>query len=317
MRSQSGATCDPSNGTNGITIDATILALTQSFVVNNYGDGGGEGNLTVYGSVQQFARGPVGTFNSGSYTLSSGYQKQYTWDPLLDFVSPPSYLVPSNAAWSVSSINSSAGNTSTSVCPALLPIYGSTIYITQYCSAATTGLPKLSVDHRSVGPHSGVRHGQRQWDGHGQLDRSAVQQRIGHHQLRGVLQPVLFNLHLQRPQRSECGLDHGDRSGTGRHLHLLGGTTNASGTSNPSPPSASMTMPNLPSAATNVAASTNANGTVTVAWTDPANNGSPITSYSVTPTPACSGCTYTSLTGASVASTVVTGLTRVRATPSR
>ena len=57
------ATCDPSDGTHGITIDAAVLALTQSFVVNNYDNGGTEGNLTVYGSIQQFARGPVGTFN--------------------------------------------------------------------------------------------------------------------------------------------------------------------------------------------------------------------------------------------------------------
>ena len=47
---------------NGITIDAAVLALNESFVVNNYGDGGVEGPLTVYGSIQQFARGPVGTF---------------------------------------------------------------------------------------------------------------------------------------------------------------------------------------------------------------------------------------------------------------
>ena len=44
-----GATCDPSNGGNGITIDAAILALNQSFVVNNYGDAATEGKLTVYG----------------------------------------------------------------------------------------------------------------------------------------------------------------------------------------------------------------------------------------------------------------------------
>src|SRR5581483_6425770 len=92
-----GATCDPSNGSNGITIDAAVLALNESFVVNNYGDGGVEGPLTVYGSIQQFARGPVGTFNNN--TPSTGYEKHYTWDPLLDFLSPPSYLAPNTLSW--------------------------------------------------------------------------------------------------------------------------------------------------------------------------------------------------------------------------
>ena len=36
-------TCDPSDGTNGVTIDAAVLALTQSFVVNNYSVGSAEG----------------------------------------------------------------------------------------------------------------------------------------------------------------------------------------------------------------------------------------------------------------------------------
>ncbi len=113
-----GATCDPSNGGNGITIDAAILALNQSFVVNNYGDAGTEGNLTVYGSIQQYARGPVGTFNGTS--LVTGYVKHYTWDPLLDFISPPSYLVPSTASWVLQGVAANAGGASGQlVCPNL------------------------------------------------------------------------------------------------------------------------------------------------------------------------------------------------------
>ena len=84
-------------GTGGVTIDAAVLALTQSFVVNNYQAGSNEGPLYVYGSIQQFARGPVGTFNNN--TVTSGYVKHYTWDPLLNFLSPPSYLVPTTSSW--------------------------------------------------------------------------------------------------------------------------------------------------------------------------------------------------------------------------
>ena len=82
--------CDPSDGTTGVSIDAAVLALNESFVVNNYGLGGTEGPLDIYGSVQQFGRGPVGTFGNNP----SGYVKHYTWNPLLNYVSPPSYLVP-------------------------------------------------------------------------------------------------------------------------------------------------------------------------------------------------------------------------------
>ena len=53
-------------GTGGLTIDAAVLALTQSFVVNNYGQRQQRGPADLYGSIQQFARGPVGTFNGSS-----------------------------------------------------------------------------------------------------------------------------------------------------------------------------------------------------------------------------------------------------------
>ncbi len=73
--------CDPSTATGsptgslGLTIDATVLGLNQSFVVNNYATSGNEGQLTVYGSIQQDARGPVGLVGG------TGYVKYYQWDP--------------------------------------------------------------------------------------------------------------------------------------------------------------------------------------------------------------------------------------------
>ncbi len=71
-----------------------------------------------------------------------------------------------------------------------------------------------------------------------------------------------------------------------------------------------MIAPDVPSAPTNVSATTNQNGSVTVSWTDPSDNGSPITNYSMVPSPACGSCTYTSLTGATLTSATVSGLTR-------
>ncbi len=93
--------CDPSSTSGNLTVDAAILALHESFVVNNYMVGGAEGQLTAYGSIQQFARGPVGVF-SGS-TIISGYSKYYTWDPRLELFAPPSYLQPGTQSWALAS----------------------------------------------------------------------------------------------------------------------------------------------------------------------------------------------------------------------
>ncbi|HEY5109193.1 MAG TPA: fibronectin type III domain-containing protein, partial [Acidimicrobiales bacterium] len=146
--SASGVLCDPSNSGGGLTIDAAILAVTQSFVVNNYAAGNGEGQLAIYGSLQQFARGPVGTFNGNSSV--SGYVKHYTWDPLLDFLAPPDYLVPSTNSWGLGAVDTTAGAGSTSVCPPLSGVYAGTDTngviqdgpaVTRYCSASSGGLP--------------------------------------------------------------------------------------------------------------------------------------------------------------------------------
>ncbi|MGO9028723.1 MAG: hypothetical protein ACLQOZ_08880 [Acidimicrobiales bacterium] len=134
-----GALCDPSDSNQNITIDAAILALTQSFVVNNYANGSAENLLIVYGSVQQFARGPVGTFNALTLTTVSGYTKHYTWDPLLNFISPPSYLVPSTPSWVLGSSSANAGNESATACPPIqAPYPPSGVTISSYCGAAPT-----------------------------------------------------------------------------------------------------------------------------------------------------------------------------------
>ncbi len=95
--------CDPSTSTGsptggqGLTIDATVLGLSQSFVVNNYSTSGNEGQLTVYGSIQQDARGPVGLVGG------TGYVKYYVWDPRLTLYGPPFYLTPGTPSWALDS----------------------------------------------------------------------------------------------------------------------------------------------------------------------------------------------------------------------
>jgi hypothetical protein len=87
------ALCDP--GPN-VTIDAAILALQHSFLVNNWAYGAQEGTLAVYGAIDQDWRGAVGTF--GGYS-STGYTKDYDWDSRLMYVTPPFYLTPGTPSW--------------------------------------------------------------------------------------------------------------------------------------------------------------------------------------------------------------------------
>lgn len=64
------------NGSGTITnlnIDAAILAVTGSFIVDNYDCAGSLGNLTVNGAIAQFYRGPVGTTNGNGYTKNYNF----------------------------------------------------------------------------------------------------------------------------------------------------------------------------------------------------------------------------------------------------
>jgi len=72
-----------------VRIDATIMALGNSFVVENWDTVSPKGTLNVYGGIIQKNRGPVGTF-SGS-TKISGYSKDYRYDTRLDHITPPYY----------------------------------------------------------------------------------------------------------------------------------------------------------------------------------------------------------------------------------
>jgi len=122
--------CTPDNnqykGLNDVTqgnlvIDASVLALNQSFAANNPGAGPNMDQIILYGSIQQEARGPIGggTLNANSYgapTSSSnhtGYGKFYTWDPRLELVSPPSYLNPTDGSYALAS----SAVTDSTTCP--------------------------------------------------------------------------------------------------------------------------------------------------------------------------------------------------------
>jgi hypothetical protein len=86
---------------NTVTIQAAILALKDSFIVDNYPCGAPLGDLTVTGAIAQKFRGPVGTFNSTTKVRNHGYAKAYEYDDRLRYRSPPYFLDPVVAAWRV------------------------------------------------------------------------------------------------------------------------------------------------------------------------------------------------------------------------
>jgi hypothetical protein len=87
---QSGSMTDPE-------IDAAILAIAHSFIVDNYNCGNQLGTLTVDGAIAQDFRGPVGTY--GGYGGGTGYSKNYVYDDRLRYLEPPYFLAPEGASW--------------------------------------------------------------------------------------------------------------------------------------------------------------------------------------------------------------------------
>ncbi len=72
-----------------VQIDAVMMALNTSFMVQNYWIGPPKGTLGVLGGLIQERRGPVGTFNAQSGTKKSGYTKDYHYDQRLLNLTPP------------------------------------------------------------------------------------------------------------------------------------------------------------------------------------------------------------------------------------
>jgi Tfp pilus assembly protein PilX len=100
------------NGTGSLinpVIDAAILALNDSFIVDDFDcgsssnvNGGGNapsqlGTLTINGAIAQNFRGRVAEGNP----QVSGYTKNYWYDQRLATIAPPYFLNPVSAAWQV------------------------------------------------------------------------------------------------------------------------------------------------------------------------------------------------------------------------
>jgi Tfp pilus assembly protein PilX len=98
--------------TDDLTIDAAIMSLSHSFYVQNWSTGGnaactgahpcaaaGAHSLNINGVITQKFRGPVGTFSGSPPLINSGYNKNYTYDTRLKYLSPPYFLSPTQSAW--------------------------------------------------------------------------------------------------------------------------------------------------------------------------------------------------------------------------
>ncbi len=79
-------------------IDAAILSTKHSWIVDNYKCGAKLGKLTVWGSIAQYWRGPVGTGGGGG----TGYIKDYNYDQRLFTQEPPNFLSPISTSWKLS-----------------------------------------------------------------------------------------------------------------------------------------------------------------------------------------------------------------------
>jgi hypothetical protein len=75
---------------NDVEIHAHMMALSNSFEVENYQSGRPRGDLTVWGGFAQKKMGPIGTFYHG-YGIVSGYNKDYHFDRNFTSQSPPAY----------------------------------------------------------------------------------------------------------------------------------------------------------------------------------------------------------------------------------
>ncbi len=91
------------------TIDAAILAVSDSFIVQNYNLGAAissssSNKLTIMGAIAQNYRGPVGTGTVSA--ASTGYLKNYNYDTRFQHgAQPPYFLQPVSTQWTANQVS--------------------------------------------------------------------------------------------------------------------------------------------------------------------------------------------------------------------
>jgi len=94
-------TASPDQTLSDPQIDAAILAIKHSFIVDNYdcGSTSDMGELTVNGAIAQLFRGTVGTGGGGG--ANTGYLKDYNYDDRLAVAQPPYLFDIASASWHI------------------------------------------------------------------------------------------------------------------------------------------------------------------------------------------------------------------------
>ena len=87
----------------GRTIQAAVLSVAHTIMVQNYQYGGERGTLTVLGALAQKFRGTVGQTSTDGYgnILRDGYLKAYAYDERLRFAAPPKFLTPVTTTYGI------------------------------------------------------------------------------------------------------------------------------------------------------------------------------------------------------------------------
>ncbi|GJQ21534.1 MAG: hypothetical protein HBSIN02_18890 [Bacteroidia bacterium] len=80
---------DNAANNNSINVHASIFCRTGGFTAQNYNTRPVAGTINLVGGIQQYQRGPVGTFSGG--TINHGFQKNYRYDMRLMTDLPPFY----------------------------------------------------------------------------------------------------------------------------------------------------------------------------------------------------------------------------------
>ncbi len=75
------------NGSQDVYIQASLMALNNSFYVEDYSSGDPRGTIYLLGGLIQKERGAVGTFSGGS--VASGFSKNYKYDTRFKTSVPP------------------------------------------------------------------------------------------------------------------------------------------------------------------------------------------------------------------------------------
>jgi hypothetical protein len=86
------------------TIEAAMLSVAHTFMVQNYNKGTKRGDLIVTGAIAQKYRGTVASATNGGKTITSGYAKEYNYDDRFGHLAPPKFLSPVSTTYGVSEL---------------------------------------------------------------------------------------------------------------------------------------------------------------------------------------------------------------------